>query len=201
LPNPFFDSLWPGMVAWSILYISDYSLTIICAHLRRVRANQIIVIEGSYELTPYYQRDIDSLKLFSPRFLVALVWSLFLLALAWALAISQPLPQLYDFVLGSMILLELAIHVRHFRNIFLYWSVNHTDEVRGRIEYSRPLAYRMSSYDLLAFAGLFLLLFAFTQNWFLLGGVATCLSTALKHRKLAKKRPASTVAVQPSEQT
>ena len=131
MPNPFFDSLWPGMVAWSILYISDYSLTIICAHLRRVRANQIIVIEGSYELTPYYQRDIDSLKLFSPRFLVALVWSLFLLALAWALAISQPLPQLYDFVLGSMILLELAIHVRHFRNLFLYWSVNHTDEVRA----------------------------------------------------------------------
>ena len=200
LPNPFLNSLWPGIVAWSILYISDYSLTIICARLRRAGANEKIVVEGSYELTPYFQRDIDSLKLISPRFLVALVWSMFLLALVWALATSQSLPELYYFVLGSMILLELAIHVRHFRNLFLFWAISHTDEIRGRIEYSRPLAYRMSSYDLLAFSGLFLLLFVFTQGWFVLGGAAGCLSTAVKHRKLAQKRPASTVAVQPSEQ-
>ena len=201
LTNPFLNSLWPGMLAWSILYISDYALTLICARLRRAGAAEKIAMEGSYELTPYFQRDIDSLKLISPRFLAALVWTLSLLALIWVLAASLSLPELYYFALGIFILLELAIHVRHIRNLFLFWSITHEDHVRGRIEYSRSLSYRMSSYDLLAFSGLFLLLFAFTQNWFVLGGAISCLSTAVKHRRLAKQPRPVPAAVPASQQT
>ena len=190
------------MLVWGVLYTSDYALTIICARLRRAGADQKLVVEGSYELTPYFQREIDSLKWISPRFLAALLWSEGLLALAWVLVTSQSLPELYALVLGAMILLELAVHVRHFRNLFLFWAIRHTDVVRGRIEYSRPLAYRMSSYDLLAFAGLFFLLCMFMPNLFLLGGAMSCLLAAEKHRRLAKKlRSNRATAVQPSEQT
>lgn len=70
--------------------------------------------------------------------------------------------------------------------------------MRGRIEYSRSFILRMSSDELFIFSVMFLLLFVFTQSWFVLGGAATCLSTALKHRRLARKEtPKAAVAVQP----
>ena len=61
LPELFLDRLWPGLLAWTVLYISDYSLTIMCARLYQAGANQKMAFEGSYEITPYYQRDINAL--------------------------------------------------------------------------------------------------------------------------------------------
>lgn len=187
------------MAVWSLLYISDYALTITCARLYRAGVNERIVFEGSYEITPYFQRDIDSLRLISPRFLAILLLGLGMLAVVWVLA-GQSLLELYYFALGSMILVQLAVHMRHLRNLFLFRAINSTDAVRGRIEYSRPLMLRMSSYEWLAFSGLFFLLFLFTQNWFLLGGATGCLSLTAKHRRLASKlRSSATSAVQPPQ--
>jgi hypothetical protein len=198
LPDIFFNNLWPGMVAWSILYVSDYALTITCAHLYRAGANEKIVFEGSYEITPYFQNDINSLRLISPRFLAMLLLSTSLLVLMWVLT-RQSQPQFYQFVLGSMILLELTIHVRHLRNFFLFRSINYTDAVRGRIEYSRALMLRMSSLECFVFSGLYLVLFMFTQSWFILGGVAGLFSLAVKHRRLAAKLPKSLSAAAQSQ--
>ena len=68
----FAGSLWPSLISLILLYISDYSLTVYCARLYQTRAKDKLVLEGSYELTPYYQRDVDSLRHFSPRFIFAL---------------------------------------------------------------------------------------------------------------------------------
>ena len=76
MPELFLDRLWPGLIAWTVLYISDYSLTIMCARLYQAGANQKMAFEGSYEITPYYQRDINSLRRLSPRFFAALLLSL-----------------------------------------------------------------------------------------------------------------------------
>jgi hypothetical protein len=106
------------------------------------------------------------------------------------------------FASGSLILLELTVHIRHLRNLFMFRAIGKSDCVRGRIEYSRPFILQMSSNELFAFSGMFLLLFAFTQSWFVLGGAATCLSTAIKHRRLARKAAfKAAVAVQPESTT
>ncbi len=182
----FFNSLWPGLTVWVLLYISDYAVTITCAQLYRGGVCEKLVFEGSYEITPFFQRDIDSLRRISPRFVAMLLVSAGLLAIVWFLS-AQSTPQLYVFALGSMIMLELTVHVRHLRNLFMFRSMTKSDCVRGRIEYSRPFMLRMSSDELFIFSVLFLLLFVFTQSWFVLGGAASCLSTAFKHRRLARK--------------
>jgi len=182
----FFSSVWPGLTAWVILYISDYALTITCARLYRGGVCEKLVLDGSYEITPFFQRDIDSLRRISPRFLAMLFVSTFLLATVWYLS-AQSAPELYVFASGSMILLELTVHVRHLRNLFMFRAMSKSDCVRGRIEYSRPFILKMSSDELFIFSALFLLLFAFTQSWFVLGGAASCLSTAFKHRRLSRK--------------
>ena len=119
LPTLFLDKLWPGLVAWTVLYVSDYSLTIACARLYQAGARDKIALEGSYEITPYYQRDINALRRVSPRFVAALVLSVAWLSVIWWLAMQMWPPE-YSFALGAVVLLELAVHMRHFRNLVLF---------------------------------------------------------------------------------
>jgi len=186
LSNFFLSSLWPGLIVWILLFISDYTLTITCARLYRNGVNEKLVFEGSYEITPYFQKDIDSLRLVSPRFLLILVLFSGLLAMEWFFS-QKTLPHFYEFLLGALILVQLQVHTRHLRNLFLFRAMNKTGGVSGRIEYSRPLLLRMSAVDALVFSGLYLVLFAFTQSWFIFGGVVVCLSLAVKHYRLARK--------------
>jgi hypothetical protein len=183
----FFASVWPGLIVWTALYISDYALTLTCARLYKRAASAKIVFEGSFEITPYFQRDIDSLRVISPRFVAALFISLAYLAGVWWFAVESS-PALYEFVVGLLVSTELAVHHRHIRNLFLFRAIaNNGDALQGRIRYPRPLMLRMSSVEKVAFAGLFAILFAFTLSWFLLGGAIGCLSVAFKHLRLAQK--------------
>jgi hypothetical protein len=186
LPAIFVQNFWAGLAVWAALFVSDYALTITCARLYQRGVRDKIVLEGSYEITPYFQRDIDSLRRVSPRFILALLWSSVVLFVLWRL-VGQSMPEMYCFALGAMILVQLAVHMRHFRNLFLFRAAA-SDAVRGRIEYSRRLVLRSSSLELLEFSGLFFSLFVFTHSWFVLGGGVACLSVAGKHWRLARKQ-------------
>jgi hypothetical protein len=173
------------MVLWSLLYISDYALTITCARL--YGRQKTVIFEGSYEITPFFQRDVNSLRAVSPRFVFILLLTLGFLGFLWILNKSSPAPELWQFALGALIGIQLAVHMRHLRNLFLFRSLNNGDLIRGRIEYSRPELLRASSWEWFAFSGFYLILFAFTGSWFILGGVATCFSVGARNRRLAAK--------------
>lgn len=189
MPSFLFNHFWPGMLVWTLLYISDYALTITCARL--YRSQETVIIEGSYEITPFFQRDINSLRVVSPRFVFALLLTLGMLSFLWMLNEQSPTPELWQFVLGCLIIIQLAIHTRHLRNLFLFRSINNTNFIRGRIEYARALTLRMSSWECFAFSSLFFVLFVFTRSWFILGGVTGCFLLGVKHRRLANKVHAS----------
>lgn len=182
------------LTVWSLLYISDHTLTIWCARLYRVSAREKIVYEGSFELNPVFQRKVDALQWVSLRFVLALVATNLLLAAVW-LTDAQSSNELYSFVLGAFILVQLGIHLRHARTLFLFHAMRRADIVRGRIEYSRPLILRLSAVEFLALAGLYAVLFFFTRSWFVMGGVFACLLLAGKHwwlaRRWAPNRPPS----------
>jgi hypothetical protein len=190
----FFSSVWPSLTVWILLYISDYALTITCARLYRAGVCEKLAFEGSFELNPIFQKDIDSLRRFSPRFLAMLFVTSGLLATVWFLS-SESAPGMFVFLSGAMILLEMTVHTRHLRNFFMFRAMLKSDSVRGRIEYTRPFILRMSSDELFIFSAMFLLLFVFTQSWFVLGGAATCFSTAIKQRRLARKTASQGVVV------
>ena len=182
------DSLWPGLAAWVALYCSDYALTLHCARLYRAGVNEKIVFEGSYELNPYFQEEIDALRVVSPRFVLALLWTSGSLGVVWLITRQTWLwPGPYLFLLGALLLMELAIHVRHLRNLYLFTMALRSDAVRGRIEYGRRLMLTASSIELAAFSLLFLVAFLVAGSPFLLGGSVMCLSTALRHWRLARQ--------------
>lgn len=111
--------------------------------------------------------------------------------LAWL----KPCPTIPMCAIGKLAapLLQLTIHMRHLQNLITYRAMA-TNEVTGCIEYSRGLILRISAYQVFAFAGLYLILFAITERWFLLGGTVSCASVGVKHLRLSRKTmsPATT---------
>lgn len=183
----FYDGPWLGLVMWAVLYTSDLVFTMTCARLYQHGAREFVVFEGSYEITPYYQSDVDALRLFSPRFFAALAVSCALQATIWFLTMRVLiLPDLYLFALGAMVLVELTIHIRHVRNLFLFRTLLAGHGIKGRIEYPRPIMLRLSAMEIVSFAMLYAILFVVTDSWFLLGGAFACLSLAVNHRKLSR---------------
>lgn len=189
------DSLWPGAALWVLLYISDYAFTIACARMYQAGVGKILIFEGSYELTPAFQQDVDSLRIFSPRFAIALLWAVLMLAAIWWLS-RLVWPEAYPLALGALVLVQLSIHVRHVRNFLLFRRTLAGQGAHGRVEYGRPLILQLSAVEMLGFGVIFLVGSAITGSLFLLGGAASCLALAAKHFRLARmaasaKRPPS----------
>jgi hypothetical protein len=179
-------SPWPGLILWILLYISDYYLTLYTA--RGFKEIGHIQFEGSFELTPQYQKDIDALRPISKRHLIALALSsLIILLLWWLTRLNFYLELAYPLFLGMFLLLEVAIHLRHFRNVGLVRTARKYGGIEGQITYKKWFSYRNSANDLYIMSALFLFIALLTFNQFFLGGAITCLATGIQHKRLAVK--------------
>ena len=179
-------SPWYGIILWIILYTSDYYLTIYCA--RGFREIGYIQFEGSFELTPQYQKDIDALKPVSRLHIILLfAYSLLILLIWWITRLSFYFEWTYSLYLGMFLLLEVAVHIRHFRNVAIIREVRRNGGVQGQIAYKKWFSYRISANDLYISATVFLLVALLTYSLFFLGGAIMCYGTGFKHARLAKK--------------
>lgn len=185
MPEYFFQHWWACAAVWAALFIADYAMTIRCARLYRSGVNEKFVFEGSFELTPMYQKDIDELRTISPRFLAMLVLNATLLVMLWALMAVEN-PGVYSFFAGAMIGTQMAVHIRHLRN-YVTFRMAAADAVRGRIEYSRPVILKSSAAELMATAVMFGVLGAMTMSWFPAGAAFGTAAAAWKHYRLARK--------------
>jgi hypothetical protein len=177
---------WYGIILWIILYTSDYYLTLYCA--RGFREIGHIRFEGSFELTPQYQKDIDALKPISRLHVTLLIlYSLLILVTWWVTRLSPYLAWTYPLYLGMLLLLEVAIHIRHLRNAAIIREVRKNGGVDGQIAYQKWFSYRISANDLYISATVFLLVALLTYSLFFVGGAIMCCATGFKHARLAKK--------------
>lgn len=188
-------SPWPGVLLWIILYVSDYYLTIYSARgFREIRHFQF---EGSFELTPLYQKDIDALKPVSKRHIVLLALTSLLIGLIWWLTqrpfFSPWAYLLYLLYLGMFLLLEVAVHLRHLRNVSLIREIRKGGGVEGEVKYRKWFSYRISASEFYRYAALFLIFAILADSPFFLGGALTCLATGVKHDRLAKKARSNSV--------
>jgi hypothetical protein len=176
----------PGVVLWIILYISDYYLTIYSA--RGFREIGHFQFEGSFELTPQYQRDINALKPVSKLHITLLVlYSLLIVLIWWLTKRLLFFPWTYLLYLGMFLLLEVAVHLRHLRNISLIREIRKNGGVEGQINYRKWLSYRISASEFYRYCALFLIVAMLTYSPFFLGGAIMCSGTGFKHSRLAKK--------------
>jgi hypothetical protein len=188
-------SPWPGVVLWIILYTSDYYLTIYSA--RGYREIKHFQFEGSLELTPQFQKDVDSLKPVSKLHLTLLiVYSVVIYLVFWITRLAIYFEWTYSLYLGMFLLLEVSVHLRHFRNISMIREVRREDGIDGQIKYKKWFTYRVSAQELYIHAALFLLVAILTYSAFFLGGAIMCAGTGLKHSRLAKKTKQTAMVAQ-----
>ena len=183
-------SPWMGVILWMILYISDYYLTIYSA--RGFKDIGLFQFEGSFELTTQYQKDIDALKPVSRlHILLLFLYSLLILGIWYLFVYFFGLPWAYLLYLGMFLLLEIAVHLRHLRNVFLICEIRKNGGVSGQISYKKWFSYRVSAFELYLYFGLFLIVAALESSPFFLGGAIMCFGNGFKHNRLAKKAKAS----------
>ena len=176
------DRVLVVIILWAITYILDYYLTILGARLYKDGANRHIVFEGSYELTPAFKEDVDSLLLVSPTFVRNLVLSCGTIFVVWLVDVEfRDGYYIFAGLVGALFLREAAIYVRHIRNIAMFLFARGEDSVRGRIEYRKWFTLRISATELFTFAIFYYLLYQLDRSWFFLGGAIACLVTGIQH--------------------
>ena len=179
--------LWVVLPVPLLLFLSDHYLTILAARYLKEGAGEHIQREGSYELTPAWQDDVDALRLFSPKFLRAALSFSLLIVVFWFVSRENDLAMFFFRLFwGGHILLELCIHIRHARNITLFRCAKTHQGVRGRVWTARWLSYRQSAVQLLAWCALLLVLHLLTGSVFVLGGGVMLGCTSLSHWKLSQ---------------
>jgi len=187
LGDIFYEHWLPGVLAWMVIYISDYVCTILSARLYHAKAKAHIVFEGSFELNPVFEADVNKLRWISPRFVILLVLISSMLAGYWAM--TQWIPGVefaYPTVLGALVLMECAVHMRHIRNLALFRGLR-KGGISGQVTYQRGFIFRNSAAELLSFACLFSLISLLQGSWFFLGGTLSCFGVAVKHWILARR--------------
>jgi hypothetical protein len=159
-----------------------------CARL--YRAQDKLVFEGSYEITPMFQADINALRRISPRFVVLLIVTTGYVWFMRAPLSGSPYDS-YPMLLGVMFLLEATVHARHFRNWFQFKYV--VPGMKGRLEYPRAAMLMASAWELFLFACLYGGPWVVTVHPFLLGGTLSNGFAAFGHYRLAKRHAAAAV--------
>jgi len=181
------QNIWFILTIWAIVYLSDYYLTIFTVKRIRENLNNHIQHEGSFELTPIFQDDVDNLRIFSPRFFSRWLLSLlFIYGLWWISFKGLNWPQYFYFFIGALLLREFAIHLRHLRNLAASQSYN-VRGISGQIAYKRWYLLKLSAAEMLSFGLLYLIFGIFYGSWFFFGGVFGCWIVAYKHWRFAKK--------------
>jgi len=187
------QQVWLAAVICGGTYISDYYLTLYTARLYQAKAKMHFSFGGSLELTPYYQTDVDQLRRWSPRFGLALLLLVGGIVSVWWLSIRWlNQPAFFLFLVGALLLREAAIHMRHIRNIVLFRYARDTEGVKGQVEYSRWLTFKLSAVELFSFALLFLLCTLLARSWLFVGGTVACAITGYQHWQLARKAGSTT---------
>ena len=190
------QSIWLILAIWGFTYLADYYLTIVSAKNHRDYLSEYISYDGSFELTPQFQKDVDGLKLISPQFLMRWSLSFLIIYILWWLSVRViQLPQYFYFLFGALFLREVAILLRHLRNLSVYYIAKNGG-IKGRIEYSRWFVLKLSAAEFFSFCFVYLVFAIIAGSWFFLGGILGCLVIAIQHWILSKKALASARSIQ-----
>jgi len=191
--NFLYNHLWATLLLLGSLHLLDYALTIVGARMYHNQSH--FRIEGSYELNPAFQSDVDQLKTLSPKFLLRLSLALLLYAgMWWLVHRGRPGDTLtrgfFEFILGIIIGMLAHLNARHLQNITLFRRMQRPGFTEGSLYYPRPSSYDMSADMMYIQAGLVVLFAGLTLEIFFLGAALMFLVLGTQHRVLASQAAA-----------
>ena len=174
------QNVWIILLLWSFLYLGDYFLTIYSSKKFRDQLADHYEFERSFELNPVFEKDVNSLRLISPRHIIFWLLTSFLFYLLWWITNLSNTPQLFCFMFGALFLLEIVIHLRHLRNIAIIRSYTE-GAIFGQIKYSYWFGLKLSAWELFGFLIIYGFIALVESSWFFVGGAMGCLILSIKH--------------------
>jgi hypothetical protein len=179
-------------------FLADYVLTHLGARAAE-RVRDRWSVEGSYEMNPTWERQIDSGRWFSWRVpAVAGALAVLLAAVRALVGLDVGLdPAFFGFAAGLMLLIQAPILIAHATNLQTFRDMAEPTAVEGGLHFSRWYTYRQGAWYVLRFGVLWLLLWLPSQQAFFLGGAASCLLWARRMGQLATAARASTAIAAP----
>lgn len=185
--NSGIQNIWLILVIWSFIYVMDYYLTITFAKKHKAYLYKHLRFEGSLELTPQFQKDVDALRRVSPQFVMRwLISVVSLYAIWWLSVVSLKQPEFFYFLIGALVLQEATVHLRHIRNLAIF-PIARAGGLKGQLEQARWSTLKLSAVELFSFAGTYLILAIFLLSWFMLGGAFGCLVAGVQQWRMYKK--------------
>ena len=182
--------LWALLAFMLALHLADYYLTI--AGARRYKLQSHLRMEGSYELNPAIEKDINKLRAVSPKFLSRVGLALILYAGIWFIMhghfgqrpIEAALRRVgFDLLFGMVMGVLLVVLARHLQNYRLFGRLQQPGFAEGTLSYARPSIYIVSA-DMLAIQCALALTFGLlTQQPFFGGMGLMCWAMARRNRK------------------
>jgi len=166
-------------------FFADYLLTHLGARASR-GVGERWSIEGSYEMNPTWERQIDSGRILGWRVLAVPALVALLLTAVWVFAEGGGLwrePAFFGFAVGSMLLLQGPVLMVHGGNLQTFRLLLDPLAVEGGTRFRRWFVYRQGARYLWQFAILWAALWIPSQQAFFLGGVTSCV---LFGRRLAQ---------------
>lgn len=176
---------WLVALLWGLLSIFDFSATMLYSKAYREFLSVNITYEGGMEMNPAFEKDVQQLRWFSPRYLVSMLTVALLIVLAgWVF------PTLWFEVLaGAALMLVLITDLRHIENLSTVWFMkSDPDSFKGKIQQSYALSQRRIAVGTFNIGMLYLIVYFLVGRVFFLGGALICVLFALRHFLLSKRQ-------------
>jgi len=175
---------WLVALTWGVLSIFDFTATMIYSKAYRDFLSKVITYEGGMELNPVFEKDVQQLKWFSPRYIVSLLVVTVLIYFA-GLWISS---SWFEALAGAAILLVLITDLRHIENLSVVWYLRSDPEgFKGKIEQSYALSQRRVAVGTFNIGVLYFIIFLLANRVFFVGGALICILFATRHFLLANR--------------
>lgn len=178
-------SPWLVALLWGILSILDFVATMVYSKAYREYLREKVVYEGGMEMNPAFEKDVQNLKWFSPRYIISMLAVALLVILLGALLPASS----FEILAGAVLLLVLITDLRHIENLSMVWFLKSTpDGFKGKIEQSYVLSQLRVALGTFNIGLLYLIIFFLVQRVFFLGGAAICMLFALRHWLLSRRQ-------------
>jgi len=180
---------WLVALCWGMLSLFDFSATMIYSKAYREFLSASITYEGGMELNPAFEKDVQKLRWFSPRYILSLLVVGFLVTF-----IGGWFPSLaFELLAGMVLLLVLSIDLRHIENLSAVWFMrSDPNSFKGKVEQSYALSQRRVAVATLNIGLLYLIVYFLVGRVFFVGGAVICALFAVRHFLLSRRKISKT---------
>lgn len=176
---------WLVAVSWGVLSLFDFAATMLYSKVYRESLSANITYEGGMEMNPVFEKDVQRLRWFSPRYVISMLGIALLIVVLgyW----SSPL--WFEGLAGAALLLVLITDLRHIENLGVVWFMkSDPGGFKGKIEQSYALSQRRIAIGTFNNGLLYLIIYLLVWRVFFLGGAAICALFAIRHFLLSKRK-------------